>query len=790
MSWLRDLFVTVLNMSITASFVAAGVILVRLLLKKAPKLFSYILWAPVLFRLLCPFSFNSVFSIFNLINLKTEQESSTYKFVPGDIGIVHTPAVQNGTGGSIDSIGSGVNAALPAPDSSVSMNTMEVWMNVFSIIWIAGVIALSVYSIISYIKVKGRLQTATRVAGNVFETDAINTAFVCGYIRPKIYVPSDIRDADLSYILEHERTHIRRKDYVLKPIAYLAVILHWFNPLMWLCFAFMSRDMEMSCDESVLRRLGDGSRGGYSKSLLSLSVRRKGILTANPLAFGENHVKSRIRNILNFRKPAFWVTVAAVAAVCAATIAFAANPPEGNVNPSENAANSPVNDAYTSEDEASSSGDEAFTSEDYKISLRYPAYWKANPEYTDRFEGEDGFFQVAAIDGDGMSIDEVAKNDAFHQLEPYGSDPQIINRVIDGQEARLILPSSDQPKEMRNQAGLIIKYPQAVKIGSTVYHYFVLWADEQHIEEIGNTLTFLSNAAGDENTSAGGENSPDKGETGHNEIADLVEDNLAAIISSPQSFSDPQDYINAHQEEYESIIKYGGEEALQYMLSQFKNGNADGLRGYIMMRLCREMLGARDNVTDETLIPQEWYKALSVRQETELPDFEYDGDDPVEKLVYDTEISMNSRPQYGFTIVAPKIFGSYEEDGLLKVFVTTYSARYKLYDNVLEQEGGSIVPAAITFKKGDDGSYVLEKYEQAKDGAYWGPSIREFCTMPSSGKKIRGLADKIIKHYTNRDDIDALQWENLYKHLKAHNIEDATLYDVYGEVEFSMSKYR
>ena len=134
---------------------------------------------------------------------------------------------------------------------------------------------------------------------NVFETDAIGTAFVCGFIRPKIYVPANIGDANLSYILEHERTHIRRKDYLIKPIAFLALILHWFNPLMWLCFALMSRDMEMSCDESVLRKLGDGAKGGYSSSLLSLAVKRKGLLAAYPLAFGESHVKTRIKIILN-----------------------------------------------------------------------------------------------------------------------------------------------------------------------------------------------------------------------------------------------------------------------------------------------------------------------------------------------------------------------------------------------------------------------------------------------------------------------------------------------------------
>jgi len=124
--------------------------------------------------------------------------------------------------------------------------------------------------------------------------------------------------------------------------------------------------------------------------------------------------------------------------------------------------------------------------------LRYQSYWKLNPNFTERYEGKDGFFQVSAINGENMSTDEVAKNEVFHKLNPYGSNPKIINRIIDGQEARLILPSADQAEEMQNQAGLIVEYPEAVKIGDSVYYYFVLWADEAHIEQIGNTMTFLN----------------------------------------------------------------------------------------------------------------------------------------------------------------------------------------------------------------------------------------------------------------------------------------------------------
>lgn len=205
MSLLQDLFVTNVNMSITASYVAIGVILVRLLLKRVPKVFSYVLWLPVLFRLVCPFSFDSAFSFFNLINLNTRQGSGITE------GLLQTPVIQSG----IDSIDSAVNASLPQAIPAASVSPMEIWMNVLSLVWIFGVIVLLIYTIAAYVKIKKKLQTATRLEGNIFETDAIGTAFVCGFIRPKIYVPANIGDANLSYILEHERTHIRRKDYLI-----------------------------------------------------------------------------------------------------------------------------------------------------------------------------------------------------------------------------------------------------------------------------------------------------------------------------------------------------------------------------------------------------------------------------------------------------------------------------------------------------------------------------------------------------------------------------------------------
>ncbi len=322
MSTLSGLFTTILNMSITATYVAAGAILARLLLRKAPKIFSYALWAVVLYRLICPLSFTSAVSFLGLLNVDHQNYTGVLEYVPNNIGFMLEPTVQSGLG----SLDSAVNSSLPAATPMASVNPMQIWMYFLSLIWLTGIIVMILYSVISYVKIKRQLLTATLLKDNIYESDRIGTAFVCGFVHPKIYMPLGVSDADLAYILEHEQTHIRRKDHLIKPLAYFALVLHWFNPVMWLSFALMSRDMEMSCDESVLHKMNPEAKGGYSSSLLALSAKSNGLFAANPLAFGESHVKARIRNVLNYKKPAFWVIVLAVIATAVLIVAFTTNP--------------------------------------------------------------------------------------------------------------------------------------------------------------------------------------------------------------------------------------------------------------------------------------------------------------------------------------------------------------------------------------------------------------------------------------------------------------------------------
>lgn len=297
-------FIAVLNMSLTASYVALAVIIVRQLLKRAPKIFSYALWAVVLFRLLCPLSLESSFSL-----LPTNNE-----IISPDIVYSPNPAISTGVTMADKAINQSIQSALPPVNPTASVNPIGIALEIGTLIWILGIAMLLAYALISYVGLRRKISTAALVNNNVYEADGINTPFVLGLIKPKIYIPTNLPGSELGYIIKHEKTHIRRYDYIIKPIAFLALVIHWFNPIIWISYFLMVKDMEMSCDESVMKESGDDIRASYSNSLLSLSVKQSGLLS--PLAFGESNVKSRIKNVLNYRKPAFWTgVVIAVAAI-------------------------------------------------------------------------------------------------------------------------------------------------------------------------------------------------------------------------------------------------------------------------------------------------------------------------------------------------------------------------------------------------------------------------------------------------------------------------------------------
>ncbi len=321
---MTEIFITVLNMSLTASYCIAIVILLRFLLKKQPKILSYLLWSVVLFRMLCPFSFTSSFSLLPMNAEIALQEHLTERQTAKNVlehdmnaGTVQKPEEQSGVGG-----------AAPAEQSGRGLvSGAQTVLTACAWIWLAGAGMFVFYGVFSAYRLKKFLHKAVCVEANIYEAEKISSPFVFGILRPRIYLPAGLTAQEREYVVEHERVHAARKDYLMKILAWFARCIHWFNPLAWLFFALLENDMEMSCDEAVIGRLGMEAKENYSRALLSLSCDKIGVGGCPP-AFGEGSVKDRVRNVLIYRRRAS-VVVAAFAVILIVMIAGLALNPAG-----------------------------------------------------------------------------------------------------------------------------------------------------------------------------------------------------------------------------------------------------------------------------------------------------------------------------------------------------------------------------------------------------------------------------------------------------------------------------
>lgn len=304
------LFAHVIDMTLRGSVVIIAVILVRLALRKAPKVFSYALWAVVLFRLLCPVSIALPVSVVPDMGSVAEN----YRFEHDPITVIDAGkavyhAVDDAVSGSLDAQQVYVDVPTQLGNSRIMAVTLwEIVVMAGQYLWLAGVLALLCYSAISWIRLRCKLTGSVHQRDNIWLADYIHTPFVLGLLKPRIYLPSTLDHSEHTYIIAHEQYHIRRLDHIIKVIAFFALMLHWFNPLVWVSYILFCRDMEMSCDEAVINKLGEDVRVDYAVSLLKLSGEKRSVVIA-PLAFGEGDTKGRIRNLAGWRKPLLWVVV-------------------------------------------------------------------------------------------------------------------------------------------------------------------------------------------------------------------------------------------------------------------------------------------------------------------------------------------------------------------------------------------------------------------------------------------------------------------------------------------------
>lgn len=310
---MTEFFLNIVNMSISAGWIVLAVLILRLLLKKAPKWITVLLWGIVAFRLICPFSIESALSL--IPSAQTINPEYALNSVEIDSGI---PIIDN----TINPI---ISGAMVTVQPEKDINFFHIIMPYLAGIWLVGIFALLLYTVISYVRLKKKIGTAVLYKDNIFQSENVISPFVLGIIKPKIYLPFNMTDSDMENVVAHEQAHIKRKDHLWKPLGFLLLTIHWFNPLMWVGYIMLCKDIELACDEKVVKNLDTEQRADYSKALLSCSVNRR-MIAACPIAFGEVGVKSRIKTVLNYKKPAFWIILIAIIASIVAAVCFMTDP--------------------------------------------------------------------------------------------------------------------------------------------------------------------------------------------------------------------------------------------------------------------------------------------------------------------------------------------------------------------------------------------------------------------------------------------------------------------------------
>ncbi len=310
---MAEVFQKALNMGIAASWLILAVVVLRFVLKKAPKRFRLMLWAIVGLRLVLPWSFKSALSLI-----------PSAETLPQGIMLERTPELNTGITALNNAINPGFTQAF-MPETGSSANTLQVLLPIASALWLAVSVLMLLWALLSYMRLRHSVAEAVRVEGNVYECEKVASPFVLGLFRPRIYLPLGLSDGARTQVLAHEQAHIARGDHIIKPLGWLILSAHWYNPLVWLAYALFCRDIELACDERVIRSMPAAGRADYSQALLDLSRPRHSV-GACPLAFGEASVKGRVKSVLSYKKPAFWLVVLAIVVCIGAAVCFLTDP--------------------------------------------------------------------------------------------------------------------------------------------------------------------------------------------------------------------------------------------------------------------------------------------------------------------------------------------------------------------------------------------------------------------------------------------------------------------------------
>ena len=466
---MSELFLNIVNRSISASWVVIAVLLLRFCLKKAPKWVNVLLWGMVAVRIVFPFSIESALSLI-----------PSAETIRPTIMVEQTPSVQTG----IPALNQVINPVIrgsftPAPGASA--NPLQIWIPVFTGIWLFGVAALFLYSAVSYWRLHRRVCEAVILRDNIYQSEKVCSPFVLGIVRPKIYLPYDMDSREMDPVIAHEQTHICRRDHWWKPLGFLLMTIHWFNPLMWLSYILLCRDIELACDEKVIRDMGNEQRADYMQALVSCSVNRR-VIAACPLAFGEVGVKERVKSVMNYKKPAFWIVLASVLACAVVAVCFLTNPKSEDTSditellipgsvwsyqPSDSA-DFPVDATFAVQDDLSIVGTIVKNDRNTDFCLKYRVrgtagwteFYGCTPEMAQKAGSEEDLLFTASLCADNGKL--IFRMSDGHGLSYLGTREATFTQTADRSSARaeMWFDYLEKPEEMNWDGRLEINLPE------------------------------------------------------------------------------------------------------------------------------------------------------------------------------------------------------------------------------------------------------------------------------------------------------------------------------------------
>ncbi len=748
---MSDLFLKIINMSISASWLVLAVLLLRFVLKKAPKWVNVLLWGIVAVRLAFPFSIESALSLI----------PSAETISPG-IMMDTVPSVQTGVPAINNVINPVIGSSL-APAPGASANPLQIWIPILSIVWAVGVAALLLYTAVSYWRLRCKVSEAVILRDNIYQSENVASPFVLGMFRPRIYLPYNMDGQDLSHVVSHEQAHIRRRDHWWKPLGFLLLTIHWFNPLMWLAYVLLCRDIELACDEKVIKELGNEQRADYTQALVACSVNRR-MIAACPLAFGEVGVKERVKSVMNYKKPAFWVIILAVIACIVVAVCFLTNPVGFQFDEATHTIVSANHFDMRSADDAVAV--EMNTAQISELSSRLAGV--KNTKKSDEYGGLKPGYQISALLDDGTYIrinGYSFSNNGMVDIEWNGeryvvSDGEFqdyLSRICVGGDVAVAEPVPsvtkwfdylETPDEMQWGGRHEINLPEFPEVTFRWYPEKIEAVTENAITPLYTGMpiwnTYFCDLTGD--------GQPELCST--LSIGSGMIDNRVIIYD----YANGASYTLEERGNYDYTLRLNDSDGQLYADKKLYNSEEKVSTG--RLRIANGFL----KIDEQEATADPLDTAISAAILNHYASSQPDGLIHVESHVLLANEDMSGTP----------LFGSDNHMEKITAYLLVLQQKYSTYGGKLVEVGGSYVPAAITFAISGSGEYILEEYWEPRDGGYYVDDVRD--KFPGSS------ADDALNGQVYIEDLEAQNYSKALAYMNSAGSLDTRIAELLDEI--------